>query len=88
MLFSDDQELILKFLVLNYPIQRLKKGRHFKRMILADQKSYHLSNKEDLSKAYEYLQRVVSLVFHVSKDVSSEVLRVFLNMSTPVGKFV
>jgi hypothetical protein len=80
MLFNDDQELMMKFLNLNYPIQRLRNGRYFKRSILVDRGCYQLSNQDDLFKAYNYLQHVLTLMFSVDVRVTSEVLRVFLNM--------
>lgn len=88
MLFNDDQELMMKFLNLNYPIQRLRTGRYFKRSILVDRGCYQLSNQEDLSRAYLYLQHVLTLMFSVDSHVSSEVLRVFLNIEWTAGNHV
>jgi hypothetical protein len=85
MLHAKLQGLIIKFLITNYPIRRLKKGRHFKRTIMLEKGTYLLSNKEDLMKAVNELTGILELVFNIDKKASNELVGTFLNMKRSVG---
>jgi hypothetical protein len=75
----------MKFLVMNYPIRRLKKGRHFKRTILLEKGTYLLSNREDLIKAINELTSILETVFDLDNKTSNELVGTFLNMKRSVG---
>jgi hypothetical protein len=85
MLHAKLQGLIMKFLITNYPIRRLKKGRHFKRTILLEKGIYLLSNKDGLSKAIDELSSILQMVFNLDRKTSNELVEIFLNMKRAVG---
>lgn len=85
MLHAKLHGLIMKFLITNYPILRLKKGRHFKRTIRLEKGTYLLSNREDQIKAVNELTGILETVFDIDKGASSELVGTFLNMKRSVG---
>ena len=80
MLHAKLYDLVMKFLITNYPIRRLKKGRHFKRTILLENGTYLLSNKDDLNSAFMELSNIVKVVFNLDYKSSNELVETFLNM--------
>jgi hypothetical protein len=85
MLHTKLQGLVMKFLMMNYPVRRLKKGRHFKRTIVLERGTYLLSNKEDQNKAVKELSDIVELVFDLDNKTSNEFVETFLNTKRAIG---
>lgn len=80
MAIQQEKDLMLKFLKKNYPIYRLKHGKHFKRTMVLEKASYLMSKKEEFNKLYTELFNVLLIVFDSDKTSTEEVLKGFLNM--------
>ena len=72
-------QLIYKFLELNYPVLRVKINMRFKRcIILEDGETYQLSDESHRKQLYARLVKIIYLVFHCDESISKDILRNFL----------
>ena len=78
---TQHKDLMIKFLTLNYPVKRLKRGRHFNRGIIMDNgESYFLSDKSQSIPLYSGLVNMLMLVFGCGESESREAVASFLNI--------
>lgn len=74
-------DLIIKFLKLNYPIQRIKEKKHFKRAIIGDNgNKFYLSNSVQIQTLYSQLFTNLELIFSEDKKIIEEILKNFLHL--------
>ena len=74
------QELMLMFLKQNYPIKRLKDGKHFKRGVIIDSTNVFLSPKSELHKLGIQLTYILDDMFSFSKLEINMVVLKYLNI--------
>lgn len=57
------KELMIKFLAMNYPIQRIKIDGRFKRVIITEHSTYSLSDNKSLEELSYSLLRLLNKIF-------------------------
>jgi hypothetical protein len=73
------EELIIKFLKMNYPIHRYKEKKHFKRTIInSNGDKFYLSNSIDIKNLYNQLFNTLELIFCEDKKIIERILKIFL----------
>ena len=80
MMYTDfDKEMVLKFLVRNYPVLRVKHGNRFKRAITLDNGlSYFLSDKNSYTRLKLQLAEYLRLIFCYDEKFLKEIVEEFL----------
>lgn len=74
-------DLIFKFLKKNYPVQRLKINKSFKRVIiLDDDEKYLLSNTNTTKTLYYKLVNITNTVFYFDNKINEAAVKLFLNI--------
>ena len=75
------QNLMIKYLKMNYPVHRIREKRHFKRTIVTESgDKYHLSNKAHMKFLYSKLYVNLQLIFSEDKTLTEDVLKSFLHL--------
>lgn len=81
MIDTQERNLMMKFLIRNYPVRRLKFNKHFKRAIVTDDGHiHHLSNKESHKNLYFILLKTLKTVFYSDNELNQDVLKSFLHI--------
>jgi hypothetical protein len=76
-----DTDIMLKFLLRNYPVHRVKDNMRFKRAIVLDNgSSYLLSDQTSHIQVRSELTKVLKTVFYCDDTSSKTVLKTFLNL--------
>lgn len=75
------QNLMIKYLKMNYPVHRMRENRHFKRTIVTESgQKYLLSNKAHMKFLYSKLFTNLELIFSEDKTLTEDVLKSFLHL--------
>lgn len=81
MLDVEEINLIKKFLVLNYPVKRIKINMRFRRTIIVNNDEiFVLGDKTSTKRLYYSLLDILNIVFSFEEKTMRDVLRVFLNL--------
>ena len=81
MSYSQEKELMLKFLTRNYPVHRIKSDMRFKRCIIMETgDKYILSDKNSSKELYGKLLTVLDTVFSSDNETNKTALKDFLNL--------
>lgn len=75
MITEKDIDLIQKFIVKNYPVQRIKHNGKFKRVIISDNgKNFLLSNKNDKLFLKKEMISLVELIFGFNAEETLNII--------------
>ena len=74
------QTLMMKYLTLNFPVQRIKDKKHFKRAIILNDYTCFLSDKAQIIRLYSKLYNNLELAFSERKTITENVLKEFLRL--------
>jgi hypothetical protein len=77
---ESDKEIILDYLKIFYPVNRIKNKGHFKRCIFVNGKHCFLTNMDNKKAATFTLIDDVSKVFYIPKKYSTEMVGYYLNI--------
>ena len=77
---ESNKEIILDYLKVFYPVNRIKTKGHFKRCIVINGKHYFLTNMNTKKQATFTLIDDVAKVFYLPKKDSTEMVSYYLNI--------
>jgi hypothetical protein len=81
MIQTQEKNLILRFLQLNYPTNRIKQNMRFKRTIILDTgEIFYLNDKNAVNKLYHKLFEILIIVFYSNDETIQHSLQNFLNL--------
>lgn len=69
-----------KFLVMGYPVMRIKLNGKFKRAIFIENRYYYLSDKSELNELTHKLFEILVVVFNSTHDDNLNVIKKYLNL--------
>lgn len=73
-------ELVMKFLSNNYPFKRLKVNGLFKRVILINNDSFLLNNKNSKNQLANELISIIRKVFAIDTIEATPLVKLYLNL--------
>ena len=75
------QNLMIKYLKMNYPVKRIRENNHFKRTIVIENGTkFFISNKFHMKTLYSKLFINLDLIFNEDNKTTENVLKTFLNL--------